>query len=165
MTNQQSSGDSLTLRPCGPFDAELLAGLHGCCFPEDPWNQQAMGDLLAAPNIWGLLAAKKEDPLGFILLRQALDELEILTFGVLPLCRGKGVARLLLAETLSQASGQGVTDIFLEVAQDNHAAKALYTSAGFQQVGQRRGYYKRPEGGVCDALILKRSLTATDAGS
>ena len=32
--------------------------------------------------------------------------------------------------------------MFLEVAEDNAAARALYRSAGFARAGQRRGYYR-----------------------
>jgi ribosomal-protein-alanine N-acetyltransferase len=46
--------------------------------------------------------------------------------------------------------------MFLEVAADNTAARALYAAAGYQQVGQRRGYYA---GGI-DALVLARPLTS-----
>ena len=49
--------------------------------------------------------------------------------------------------------------MFLEVAEDNRAARALYAAAGFASVGRRPAYYARP--GAADAvaaLILRRDL-------
>jgi ribosomal-protein-alanine N-acetyltransferase len=45
--------------------------------------------------------------------------------------------------------------MFLEVAAANAPARALYAAAGYQRVGERRGYYA---GGI-DALVLARPLT------
>jgi ribosomal-protein-alanine N-acetyltransferase len=45
--------------------------------------------------------------------------------------------------------------MFLEVAERNGAARALYAAAGFAAAGRRRRYY--PDG--ADALVLRRSLT------
>ena len=36
--------------------------------------------------------------------------------------------------------------MFLEVAEDNAAARALYDALGFEEVGVRPGYYERPGG-------------------
>jgi ribosomal-protein-alanine N-acetyltransferase len=45
--------------------------------------------------------------------------------------------------------------MFLEVATDNAAARALYDGAGYRRVGLRRCYY--PNGG--DAVVLARGLS------
>jgi ribosomal-protein-alanine N-acetyltransferase len=45
--------------------------------------------------------------------------------------------------------------MFLEVAEANAAARALYAAAGFAEVGRRRRYYA--DGG--DALVLRRGLS------
>jgi ribosomal-protein-alanine N-acetyltransferase len=56
------------------------------------------------------------------------------------------------------AAAQGATRLFLEVADDNAAALALYARAGFSEAGRRPGYYARPDGGRQDALILALNL-------
>ena len=48
---------------------------------------------------------------------------------------------------------------FLEVAEDNAAARALYRAAGWNETGRRRGYYPRP-GGALDAITLAKPLGA-----
>ena len=45
-------------------------------------------------------------------------------------------------------------DLFLEVASDNAAARALYAKAGFIQTGLRPAYYLRTTGPAADALTL-----------
>ena len=51
--------------------------------------------------------------------------------------------------------------LFLEVAEDNAAARALYATAGFAEAGRRRGYYAAADGGRRDALLLALDLTVT----
>ena len=50
---------------------------------------------------------------------------------------------------------EGVRALYLEVRDSNAAARALYGSLGFTQVGRRRGYYQHP---TEDALLLRRDL-------
>jgi ribosomal-protein-alanine N-acetyltransferase len=48
--------------------------------------------------------------------------------------------------------------LFLEVAEDNAAARRLYESYGFKQIGRRPGYYKRPGGPAMAALTMRCNL-------
>ena len=48
--------------------------------------------------------------------------------------------------------------LFLEVAEDNAAALALYKGMGFQEIGRRKKYYHRPDGPAVDALNLALDL-------
>lgn len=104
----------------------------------------------------GVSAWEAED--GFILLRLAGGEAEILTLAVAPEGRRRGAGRALLRGALKAAEQGGATAMFLEVADDNAAAVALYRSEGFVEAGRRRGYYARPGGAAADALVLRRAL-------
>lgn len=57
------------------------------------------------------------------------------------------------------AETRGAKTMFLEVAEDNHAARALYQNFGFAMVGRRPGYYARKEQTAMDALILSVALS------
>jgi ribosomal-protein-alanine N-acetyltransferase len=89
------------------------------------------------------------------------DTAEILTVGVVPSARRAGIARRLVAGLLAEAIRRGAREAFLEVRVDNPAARELYASEGFQDVGLRRGYY---DGGRVDAVTMRKAL-GEDAGT
>jgi ribosomal-protein-alanine N-acetyltransferase len=139
--------------------AEAMAAIHAACFPpRERWSADAMALQLAQPGGFGLI-----DPAGGLLLaRMAADEAEILALAVAPPVRRQGRASALLAAGAGQARAAGARAIYLEVAADNAAARALYALADFVEVGRRRRYYA----GGSDALVLRRDLTGavTEAG-
>jgi len=132
-------------------DAATLAAIHAACFPPvEQWNANVMGLQLGLLGGFGLLHPTG----GFVLARVAADEAEILTIAVQPAVQRKGLGRLLLRAVMEEATTRGAKKMFLEVAPENTAARALYAGFGFIQVGYRPRYY--PEGG--DALVLCASL-------
>lgn len=140
----------------GPEGATLLAALHRQCFAEG-WSAEAMAALLAGPGTGALATVDESGPAGFLLYRIAADEAEVITLGILPDRRERGLGAHLLASALSAMVKSGAVMCFLEVAADNAAALALYKRAGFREVGQRPNYYKEA-GRVVDALVLRRDL-------
>jgi ribosomal-protein-alanine N-acetyltransferase len=85
-------------------------------------------------------------------------EAEILTLAVRPSARRRGLARRLLAAFRAAAATAGAGRAFLEVAEDNAAARALYVADGWIEAGRRPRYYARSDGRPADALILSREL-------
>ena len=150
---------SCKIAPLPVGAAEPLAALHGACFPEDPWDAEALGRILALHGGFGFLAWKADMPVGFALARDLGAEGEILTLGVVPTCRRRGVGRALLCAILDRARRQSIPSIVLEVAADNAAARRLYAAAGFVPIGHRRRYYRRGEETV-DALLLRCRITS-----
>ncbi len=142
----------------GREHAGILAALHGLSF-DSPWSESAFSDLAASPGAFATLALERYEPIGFLLTRQAADEAEIITVATRPDARRRGVARKLIDHQLTELSSRGVTQVFLEVAEPNHAARTLYEGLGFMEAGRRRGYYKRADGSVEDAILLKRVLS------
>ena len=99
-----------------------------------------------------LVALVDEAIAGFCAWRQtAPDEAELLNLAVDPAFRRQGAAQALIAELARTAHG----DIFLEVAQPNQAAIALYERSGFQGIGVRPGYYGH---GKIPAVVMKKRL-------
>ena len=132
-------------------DAGLLAMLHQSSFKE-PWSSAAICALLAGPGVFAWFTTS-----GFVLARVAGGEAEILTLAVTPLARGQGLGRALLKAAAAHAAQLDATRIFLEVGTDNPAALALYAGLGFEQVGQRKGYYNHG-GEARDAWVLSAPL-------
>lgn len=137
--------------------APLLAEMHGQCFPEG-WSADNFASILVNRGADGFILSDSDGPAGFCVVQQAVDEAEILTIGVLPDRRQKGVGAVLLGAVTDRLRTGGCRALFLEVADDNLAAIALYEGAGFLAAGRRKGYYRRPDGGRQDALVLRRDL-------
>jgi len=145
---------SCAITPLPASAAEPLAVLHAGCFPEDPWDAEALARILGLSGGFGFVAWQHELPGGFALARDLGSEGEILSLGVLPDCRRLGIGRLLLRAVIDEAARRGLPSIVLEVADDNAAARGLYASAGFVAVGRRPRYYRR-DGETIDALLLR----------
>ena len=54
---------------------------------------------------------------------------------------------------------RGARRIFLEVAEDNAAARALYAAFGYTEIARRRDYYRTQTGQRRDALVMEKTLT------
>lgn len=129
--------------------AAELAALHATAF-DAPWSAAEFAQLLNGPGVFTVA-----EPDGFILIRVVVDEAEILTLAVKPEARGVGLGGRLVGQGAVRAAHAGARRLFLEVAQDNVAARALYARAGFALMGRRKGYY---DGGRTDALVLGLDL-------
>lgn len=141
-----------------PERAGELAALHGKLF-DDRWDEAAIKSLLEHPASTSLIAVAGDPKTikGFVIAQLAADEAEILSIGVAPDWQRAGLGKRLI-EGLTRASRNGgANKIFLEVAEDNAAARALYASLGFNESGRRKGYYRRASG-AADALMLALTL-------
>jgi len=136
--------------------AAALAAVHASAF-EAPWDEGTIAGLLATPGVLAFATGAALTPAGFILLRLAADEAEILTLATDPAHRRRGLALALLRAATRAAGERGAKSLVLEVAADNASARALYAKVGFVPVGARRDYYAGAAGAV-DALILRRDL-------
>jgi ribosomal-protein-alanine N-acetyltransferase len=105
-------------------------------------------------------AAAGPVPAGLVLARVVAADCEILTLGVAPPWRRRGVARRLLSAALAESRRAGARAVFLEVAEDNPAAQAFYRAEGFTRVGLRADYYRRPGAAPVAALVLSCRLEA-----
>jgi [ribosomal protein S18]-alanine N-acetyltransferase len=138
--------------------AAPLSAMHLAAFPEDPWDAAALERILALSGGFGYLAWQEGAPAGFILARDLGGEVEILSLGVLPGWRRRGIGRALLDSAVAEAERRRAGSLVLEVASENAPARELYAACGFVQVGRRPRYYRRADGRV-DGLILRRAVT------
>lgn len=153
---------SFILQPAREADLSRVAKLHAECFPDDSWSSSSLATVLAMPGSDGRICYGDDvTPCG-VLLDQCLGpEGEILTLGVAPAWRRRGAARVLLQDLMVRAGAGGAQRLLLEVAADNTAALALYTSFGFARQGIRRKYYRRAQGPAVDAWRLCLPLLST----
>ena len=160
---------AVSIRTVGPFDFGRLARLHRACF-EEAWSRSDLAHLLAMPGGFGLIGRLYEGGLagldgirgvGFSLCRVVRDECELLSIGVAPHYRQRGVAGSLLRASMERCRAIGASQMFLEVAVDNHEAQRLYASHGFERVGIRPDYYQRAGGVRVAAYTMRGDLAPT----
>ena len=72
----------------------------------------------------------------------AKDEVNITFVGVHPLFQNQGIASLMVLSLLSRSKEIGISIATLEVKENNLAAKSLYESLNFRQIGFRNKLYK-----------------------
>ncbi|MFZ4805855.1 MAG: GNAT family N-acetyltransferase [Hyphomicrobiaceae bacterium] len=147
----------IVVRRATPHDAAAIASLQADLFDQS-WPAGDIEGLLAPPVAVAHLAFEGGRPIGFVVGRVVADEAEILTIGVAAPCQGRGIARDLLTAWMSEVRVAGVGNLFLEVADGNQPAIALYTGAGFRVTGRRPGYYHRRDGSLGDALMMMATL-------
>lgn len=138
--------------------AQPLSQLHRSCFPADPWPPESIAEIMAITGFFGFVAWDADAAVGLALAQGLGEDCEILALGVAPDARRAGVGSALLASVADDARRRGARRLFLEVADDNRDARALYAAGGFVQIGRRTNYYRRP-GGPADALVLRLLLS------
>ena len=133
---------------------DTLAATHARAFLATlSWSASEFATLMTSPGV--ILSG---DATAFVLGRVTVDEAEVLTLATDPAHQRRGLARTALAAFEAKARTVGAKSVFLEVAEDNHAAIALYAAASYVQVGRRPGYYATQTGNPVAALILQKLL-------
>lgn len=134
---------------------EALAEVHAAAFTAGrPWGADEFATLLDSTGV-----ILRGDARSFLLGRLIAGEAEVLTVATKPEFRRLGLARTNLAAFLDGLKEQNAICAFLEVAEDNEAAKQLYLNEGFAQTGRRPDYYKKPDGSKVAALVLQYDLS------
>ncbi|KUF12777.1 GNAT family N-acetyltransferase [Pseudoponticoccus marisrubri] len=118
------------------------------------WSATAFADTLARPEALLGLSGDAAFALGLVIA----DEAEILAVACDPTQQRQGHAARALAQLHAAATGRGAGTVFLEVAAGNASAIAFYARHGYVVTGRRRGYYRTPDGGREDALLMVRAL-------
>ena len=133
---------------------------------EPSWSAAAVASYFEAPGSFAFLAATIEpghekitQPLGFVLCRQAGDSCDIAAMSVAPSVRRRGIGRALIEAACAEAAKRGVREVFLEVAESNAPARALYVAQHFREVAKRAGYYANAGADRAeDAVVMRRDL-------
>jgi ribosomal-protein-alanine N-acetyltransferase len=148
------------LRPAVEEDLQAIVRIESESFA-DPWTEESFRRLLSVQPAIFLAAVFPPD---FVLTGYAIafavgEDGEVLNVAVDPASRGQGLAGQMLDALLIELAARGVRKAFLEVRESNAAARALYGSRGFTEIGRRRAYYRRP---VEDALVMRRVLDVSE---
>ncbi len=97
-------------------------------------------------------------PVACVSWRGTSDGVELLTLGVLPLHRERGLGSRLLKFMLEETDKDGVSLIKLHVHSTNEAAKKFYQKRGFSEVGVKETYYRRLDPPSAVEMTLRREI-------
>jgi ribosomal-protein-alanine N-acetyltransferase len=144
------------LRPMEETDIGAVLAVERAGYPH-PWTEGNFRDCLRAGYCCWVL---EQDGaiIGHGVLSVAVGEAHVLNVCVHPDRQGRGLGRRILERLLRLAREHEADTAFLEVRATNTVAQRLYESAGFNEIGLRRGYYPAHKGRE-DAVVYARDLT------
>lgn len=147
---------ALVLRRATAADLPEVLALERTCYG-DPWPATAFASLPDNARVFFTVARKHGHGAlaGYVVAWYMMDEGELANLAVAPTARAQGIGKSLLDCMLQDAAARGTSRVYLEVRESNKAARQLYATRGFEEVGRRKRYYRSP---VEDALILRRTL-------
>ena len=146
-----------TYRVATAFDLPVFVSLDKELFPYSPWSASQYKEEFSAPTRHFAVALDEaQNIIGYAgVFAPGGAEADVLTVGVVPSQRGKGIARHLISLITDWAGQQGSTAMMLEVKVDNLEAIGLYESLGYSKLNVRKDYF----GAGLDALVMRLELS------
>ncbi len=141
-------------------DVDAVAAIEARAY-SFPWTRGNFIDSLAAgyaAEVLHVLEAGQVTLAGYYVALAGVDELHLLNITVAPEWQGQGLGLGLLHAVSALGRDRGLSQLFLEVRESNHRARALYRRFGFIEVGMRRAYYPAANGRE-DAVVMRLGLS------
>lgn len=135
-----------------------IVELEKLCF-STPWTYENLEEELDNKTAYFFVALEDEKLIGYIGVSVISDSCFINNIAVLPEYRRQGVGRALMKIAILTADAMGTGFISLEVRESNYAAINLYRSLGFEDIGLRRDFYRKPRE---NALIMTKNFPKKD---
>lgn len=133
-----------------------LAATHRAAFgPDAAWRAANFAGYLTDPTAL-IIGTEK----CFSLVRLMGPEAEILTLATHPDIQNQGRATALLRDVLRHLRDVKVEEVFLDVSDQNTAARALYARCGFTGFALRHNYYKNGTTAICMKAVLSPASPA-----
>ncbi len=147
----------INFRVATAFDLPVFVSLDKELFPYSPWSASQYKEEFSSPTRHFVVAVDEaQSIIGYAgVFAPGGAEADVLTVGVVPSHRGKGIARQLMALITEWAKAQGSTAMMLEVKVDNPEAIGLYESLGYSKLNVRKDYF----GAGLDALVMRLELS------
>lgn len=143
----------MTVSKMTAAEAPLAAELDQRLFSAECWSEADFLTSLEDADRFFFVAREGEAFLGCGGVQISFEQGDILTVGVDPSARRKGVGSALLAAMIEEFRARGGKQLFLEVRASNEPARKLYEKHGFHPLGVRRNYYQKPhEDGIVYCL-------------
>ena len=134
-------------------DIPFVAEIERLCFDE-PWSERSLALLLDEKNA-GFVAILDGRVAAYGGMITVLDEGQITNIATHPDFRRLGLARQIMGAIDAFSVKRGIAFLSLEVREQNLAARSLYTSCGWSEVGLRKGFYSKPRD---NAVIMTKEF-------
>ena len=121
----------------------------------EPWTEGMFRQEVNNPLSQFFVVFFQGTLIGYAGFWEAADEAHITSVTVGREYRGRGFGREGLRYILDVAARRGLREATLEVRPSNVRALSLYKSAGFREIGRRRGYYAATGE---DAIIMAKRI-------
>ena len=121
-----------------------------------PWTARNFSDCIEK-GYYSMVLEDKEKFVGFAIMAISSEESHLLNIGVNKDFRGSGFGEQILKKMIIAAEVMGSKKIILEVRVSNKIAYRLYEKLGFHEIGERKKYYRLPEGRE-DAYVMTKTL-------
>jgi len=146
----------ITYRLANAFDLPVFVSLDKELFPYSPWSASQYKEEFSSPTRHFVVAVDADQNIiGYAgVFAPGAAEADVLTVGVVPEHREKGIAKALMALITDWAMSQGTTAMMLEVKTDNLQAIGLYESLGYSTLNVRKDYF----GAGLDAQVMRLEL-------
>ena len=121
-----------------------------------PWTARNFSDCIEK-GYYSMVLEDNERLVGFAIMAISSEESHLLNIGVNKDFRGSGFGEQILKKMIIAAEVMGSKKIILEVRVSNKIAYRLYEKLGFHEIGERKKYYRLPEGRE-DAYVMSKTL-------
>ncbi len=121
-----------------------------------PWTARNFSDCIEK-GYYSMILEDNERLVGFAIMAISSEESHLLNIGVNKDFRGSGFGEQILKKMIIAAEVMGSKKIILEVRVSNKIAYRLYEKLGFHEIGERKKYYRLPEGRE-DAYVMSKTL-------
>lgn len=146
--------DGIVIRKATVEDLPILLGLERICFSKARYTKDQIDMFLRGENEETFLFFDENDPVGSVMLSARGMKGKVVSIGVHPEWRKKGVARDLMTAAEKWFADSGATEVDLEVGVQNPEALNLYSTLGYEVVKVLKGYY----GGKEDAYLMRKEF-------
>lgn len=147
---------NLVIRSATRADRTALEQLEKRAFDSDRLSPRSLRRLVDTAHALRLVGETAGQIVvdAFVLLRGRTSLARLYSLAVDPEWRGRGFGRTMLDAVEAAVTEAGRSVLRLEVREDNAVARALYTGAGYREIGRRADYYA--DG--CAAIRMEKTL-------
>jgi ribosomal-protein-alanine N-acetyltransferase len=146
--------DGVVIRKATVEDLPILLELERMCFKRGRYSEDQIDFFLRGENEETFLYLDENDAVGSVMLSSRGPKGKVVSIGVRPDWRKKGVAKDLMKIAEEWFVDSGAEEVDLEVGTSNREALNMYTGLGYEVVKVLKDYYHGKE----DAYLMRKEF-------